>query len=212
MTNFRPQKIGITGGIGSGKSTVCRIFKLLGIPVYASDDRAKWLMAHDPELKFQIYSTFGSQSYLPDGAVNRAFLAEKIFSDPEKVRQINALVHPAVGKDFQMWTESQTSLYVLKEAALLFETGGYKELDKVINVSSPLKIRIARVLLRDKHRSEDQVNQIIDQQMPDEKKNELADFVIKNADNKLLIPQVLEIHRKICGATNDPENTISAAK
>jgi len=201
MSSSRPLWIGITGGIGSGKSTVCRIFQLLGIPVYASDDRAKWLMANDTALKSGICSAFGDESYLPDGAVNRAYLAEKVFSDPEKVKQINALVHPAVGKDFKTWAENQNSPYLLKEAALLFETGANKELDKVINVSSPLKIRVARTLMRDPHRDEAQINHIINQQIPDEEKNEKADFVIKNSENKLLIPQVLEIHRKLCEAT-----------
>jgi dephospho-CoA kinase len=198
MNSSKPRWIGITGGIGSGKSTVCRIFQLLGIPVYSADDRAKWLMANDPELRFSISSSFGEESYREDGSVNRVFLAEKVFSDPEKVKQINALVHPAVGKDFRNWADKQKSPYLLKEAALLFETGSAKELDKVINVSSPLKIRIARVLMRDPHRDEAQINHIIDQQMPDDEKNEKADFVIKNTDNKLLIPQVLEIHRKLC--------------
>ncbi|GAA0877693.1 dephospho-CoA kinase [Algoriphagus jejuensis] len=202
MSNSRPLWVGITGGIGSGKSTVAKIFRLLGIPVYSSDDRAKWLMANDSELKSQISTVFGEESYLPDGAVNRAFLAENAFSDRSKVTQINALVHPAVGRDFRAWAENQTSPYLLKEAALLFETGAVRELDKVINVSSPLKIRVARTLMRDPHRDETQVNQIIDQQMPDEEKNELADFVIKNTDNKLLIPQVLEIHRKLCEGAN----------
>lgn len=197
MSESRPLWIGITGGIGSGKSTVCRIFQLLGVPVYASDDRAKWLMANDPELKGKISSAFGPESYLADDTVNRAFLAEKVFSDPEKVKQINSMVHPAVGKDFREWAKNQKSPYVLKEAALLFETGAAKELDKVINVSSPLKIRIARILMRDPHRDVAQINQIIDQQMPDEEKNEKAHFVIKNSDNKFLIPQVLEIHNKL---------------
>jgi dephospho-CoA kinase len=197
MSDKKPLWVGITGGIGSGKSTVCRIFQLLGVPVYPSDDRAKWLMAHDPELKHEISIAFGSESYLPDGIVNRAFLAEQVFSDPEKVKKINSLVHPAVGKDFRQWAANQQGPYLLKEAALLFETGAAKELDKVINVSSPLKVRVSRILMRDPHRDEAQVNQIIDQQMPDEEKNELADFVIKNSDNKLLIPQVLAIHEKL---------------
>ena len=202
MSDKKSLWVGITGGIGSGKSTVCRIFQLLGIPVYSADERAKWLMANDPILKSGIRAAFGDESYQTDGTINRAFLAEKVFSDPEKIKQINALVHPAVGKDFKSWTENKTSPYILKEAALLFESGANKELDKVINVSSPLKIRMARVLMRDPHRNENQVNQIINQQMPDEEKNELADFVIKNTDNKLLIPQVLEIHRKLSEGAN----------
>lgn len=197
MSNQSPLKVGITGGIGSGKSVVAKIFSILGIPIYYADDRAKWLMAYDKELSEQIKKEFGAESYLPDGSVNRTFLATKVFADPEKVKKINSLVHPAVGLDFLKWAESQTAPYVLKEAALIFETGGQKSLDYVINVSSPLKIRIARTLMRDPHRSEEQVNQIINQQMPDEEKNELADFVIKNTDNKLLIPQVLSIHEKL---------------
>lgn len=190
--------VGVTGGIGSGKSTVCRVFSILGIPVYAADDRAKWLMANDPNLKKEISAQFGEKSFLEDGSLNRAFLAEEVFSDPEKVKKINALVHPAVGEDFKNWTKGQSAPYLIKEAALLFESGSYKELDYIINVSSPLKIRVARVLLRDPHRSENQVNHIIDQQMPDEQKNELADYVIKNNDSKLILPQVLEIHQKLC--------------
>ncbi|MBN3521502.1 dephospho-CoA kinase [Algoriphagus lutimaris] len=194
MSNKPPLLIGLTGGIGSGKSTVAKIFQILGIPTYFADDRAKWLMANEPDLIQSIQTTFGEEAYLADGSVNRVFLAKEVFSDPEKVKKINALVHPAVAKDFASWASRQTSPYVLKEAALIFETGSFKDLDYVINVSSPLKVRVARVLMRDTHRSEEQVNQIIDQQMPDEAKNEMADFIIKNVDNKLLIPQVLKIH------------------
>jgi dephospho-CoA kinase len=198
MNNPKPFLVGVTGGIGSGKTTVCRLFSILGIPVYSADDRAKWLMANDSNLKKAISAEFGAKSFLEDGSLNRAFLAEEVFSDPEKVKKINSLVHPAVGEDFKNWANYQTAPYLIKEAALLFESGSAKELDFVINVSSPLKIRVARVLIRDPHRSEDQVNHIIDQQMPDEQKNELADFVIKNNDSKLIIPQVLEIHQKLC--------------
>ena len=201
MSKQRPVLVGITGGIGSGKSTVCKLFSLLGIPVYTADDRAKWLMAQDPELRNQISTAFGAAAYSSTGELNRAFLAESVFSNPEKISTLNALVHPAVRKDFEQWIAAQTAPYLIKEAALLFETGAAKELDYVINVSSPLRIRMARVLLRDPFRSEDQVNQIINQQLPDEEKNELADFCIKNTDNKLLIPQVLEVHAQLSDAT-----------
>lgn len=197
MDSKQALKVGITGGIGSGKSTVCRIFHLLGIPVYSADDRAKWLMERDAALKSKIATEFGQEAYTQEGTLNRKYLADQVFSDPEKVKKINSLVHPAVGLDFENWVKEQQTPYVLKEAALLFETGSASQLDKLINVSSPLKVRVARVLMRDPHRSEAQINSIIDQQMPDEKKNELADFVIKNAENKLLIPQVLEIHQKL---------------
>jgi dephospho-CoA kinase len=201
MSNKRPMLVGITGGIGSGKSTVCKLFSLLGIPVYTADDRAKWLMTQDPELRSQISTTFGAAAYSSTGELNRAFLAESVFPNPEKIAQLNALVHPAVRKDFEQWIAQQTAPYLIKEAALLFETGAAKELDYVINVSSPLRVRMARVLLRDPHRSEEQINQIINQQLPDEEKNELADFCIKNTDNKLLIPQVLEVNAQLSSAT-----------
>jgi len=197
MSKSRPLLVGITGGIGSGKSTVCKLFSLLGVPVYTADDRAKWLMNHDSPLKEKILEVFGSESYLSNGELNRAYLAASVFSNPEKVAALNALVHPAVRKDFMDWVSQQSAPYLIKEAALLFETGAAKELDCVINVSSPLRVRMARVLLRDPHRTEEQVNQIIDQQLPDEEKNERADFSIKNTDNKLLLPQVIALHEQL---------------
>lgn len=191
--------IGITGGIGSGKSTVAKIFNILGIPVYSADDRAKWLMSNDPDLKDQIIANFGKESYFEDGSLNRSYLASRVFNDEEKISIINSFVHPAVKKDFEKWVLNHNSPYVLKEAALLFESGSYKDLDKVINVSAPLKIRINRVLLRDPQRSENQINDIINKQLPDEEKNLKADFVIKNSDNRLLIPQVMQIHQLLLG-------------
>ena len=197
MSNSRPLLVGITGGIGSGKSTVCKLFTLLGVPVYTADDRAKWLMSHDTTLKEKILAAFGAESYHSTGELNRGYLAETVFSNPEKVTSLNALVHPAVGKDFALWVSQQNAPYLIKEAALLFETGAAKELDFVINISSPLRVRMARVLLRDPQRTEEQVNQIINQQLRDEEKNELADFSIKNSDNKLLLPQVIALHEQL---------------
>jgi dephospho-CoA kinase len=197
MTRSRPLLVGLTGGIGSGKTTIAKIFAILGIPIYYADERAKWLMAFDEELKQEILTHVGPESYSEDGSLNRGYLAGTVFSDEEKVKTINSLVHPAVKKDFEKWVGQQNSPYVLKEAALLFETGSYKDLDKTINVSAPLKIRVTRVLMRDLHRTEKQVNDIIDKQIPDEEKNNRADYVIKNAENKLLIPQVLKIHSEL---------------
>ena len=201
MSNKRPLLVGITGGIGSGKSTVCKLFSLLGIPVYSADNRAKWLMAHDDKLRNQISTSFGAAAYSTTGELDRVFLAESVFPNPEKIAALNALVHPVVRKDFEQWISQQTAPYLIKEAALLFETGAAKELDYVINVSSPLRVRMARILLRDPHRPEEQVNQIINQQLPDEEKNELADYCIKNTDNKLILPQVLALHAQLSTAT-----------
>ncbi|SIS93072.1 dephospho-CoA kinase [Belliella pelovolcani] len=189
--------MGITGGIGSGKSTVAQIFSILGIPVYHADDRAKWLMTNDTGLKTKILEVFGEKSYSDKGELNRTFLASEVFGNIEKTQLINSLVHPVVKADFEAWALDQKSAYVLKEAALLFETGSAEELDFVITVSSPLRVRINRILLRDPHRNEEQINAIIDQQLPDEEKIKRSDFVVKNVDNKLLIPQVLGIHQKI---------------
>lgn len=197
MSKSAPLLVGITGGIGAGKSTVARIFSLLSIPVYYADDRAKWLMEHSEELRSEITKAFGENAYTEKGLLNRGFLAEQIFSSKENTEVINGLVHPAVRKDFLAWVDKQKSLYVLKEAALLFETGSYKELDQIIHVSSPLKVRILRVLMRDPHRTAEQVNEIISRQLPDGEKNKMADFVIKNTDQKMIIPQVLEIHEKL---------------
>lgn len=197
MNKAKPILVGITGGIGAGKSTVAKVFSLLSVPVYYADDRAKWLMAHDEALKGKIIQAFGEDSYTDKGILDRAFLAEKVFSNPQNTEIINGLVHPAVADDFRTWAEQQQSPYVLKEAALLFESGSYKELNKVINVSSPLRIRVARIMTRDPHRTAEQVNNIIDKQLPDEDKNRMADFLIKNSDNHMIIPQVLQIHAKL---------------
>ncbi|WP_186756107.1 dephospho-CoA kinase [Echinicola salinicaeni] len=197
MNKPKPLLVGITGGIGAGKSTAAKIFNILGIPVYSADDRAKWLMANDQNLIVAITKAFGTGAYNTDRSLNKTFLAKEVFSDQEKTKTINKLVHPAVKIDFEDWASKQSSPYVLKEAALLFETGSYKDLDKVINVSSPIKVRILRVLTRDPQRSEEQINAIIDRQMPDEQKNKLADFTIKNTDSKMLIPQVLKIHQSL---------------
>lgn len=197
MSQINPLKVGITGGIGAGKSTVAKIFSILGAPVYYADDRAKWLMINNQKLKDALINQFGKDAFLAEGSLNRDFLAETVFANPEKISKINELVHPVVAQDFLEWTTTQTAPYVLKEAALIFETNSHQSLDYVINVSSPLRIRMSRVLLRDTHRTSAQVNHIIDQQLLDEQKNELADFILKNTDNKLLIPQVILIHEKL---------------
>lgn len=197
MNNSSPLLVGITGGIGAGKTTVAQVFSILSIPVYNADDRAKWLIANDDEVRKGIIEAFGERSFTEGHTLNRSFLAETVFADERKTKIINGLVHPAVRKDFIAWVAEQNSPYVMKEAALLFESGSYKDLDKVINVTSPLKIRISRILMRDPHRSLEQVNDIIDKQLPDEHKNKLADYIVKNNDTGMIIPQVLNIHEKL---------------
>ncbi|SMD35937.1 dephospho-CoA kinase [Reichenbachiella faecimaris] len=191
--------VGITGGIGSGKSTACEVFKILGIPVYQADERAKHLMQHDPDLKLDIVKTFGEESY-KNGELNRPYLAQTIFSDIKKTTKMNALVHPAVGKDFQSWLKSQDAPYVLKEAALMIESGSYKKLDLLINVFAPVDIRIQRVQKRDPQRSLDEIKGIINKQADEKKRGELSDLIINNDGTELLIPQILTIHTHLVSA------------
>lgn len=189
-----PLQIGITGGIGSGKSLVCRIFSLLNVPVYDADSRAKAIMTTDGILVSQITKEFGVLSYRADGALNREYLAQHVFNDPEKLKTLNALVHPRVAVDYEHWMSQQHAPYVLKEAALLFEAKSNTTLDKVIVVSAPEELRIARVLMRDKHRTGQQVKDIIRNQLSEEEKLKRADYIIMNNESQLLIPQVLELH------------------
>ena len=191
----KPFKIGITGGIGSGKSLVCKIFKCLHIPVYDADNRARSLMTTDGILISQIKKEFGDLSYDNLGNLNRQYLGEVVFSNEEKLSQLNALVHPRVAHDFEQWAmRHENAVYVLKEAALLFEAGSYRELDRVIVVSSPLELRISRVLARDPHRSRQQLEDIIKRQWPETEKLKLADHVLQNDESHLLMPQVLKLH------------------
>ena len=192
-------KIGITGGIGSGKTTVCRIFETLGIPVYYADDRAKALMVENADLIKNIKNVFGEEAYLPDGALNRAFIANIAFHNPLKLNELNALVHPAVWQDGEQWHNAQTDApYTLKEAALTFESGGNLFLDKIITVVAPVEIRIERVILRGGGTmTRADVEARIAKQLPDEEKIKQSDFVIWNDGTQLLMPQVLKIHNQL---------------
>ncbi|MFN8335211.1 MAG: dephospho-CoA kinase [Cyclobacteriaceae bacterium] len=192
----KPLQIGITGGIGSGKSLVCHIFALLGVPVYDADSRAKTLMTTDGILVSQIKKEFGVLSFRADGSLNREYLAEHVFGNPDKLKILDSLVHPRVGEDYAHWVTEQTSSYVLKEAALLFEAKSNQALDKIIVVSAPEELRIQRVLQRDKHRTERQVKDIIRNQLEDDKKVKLADYVILNDERTPLIPQVIALHKQ----------------
>ncbi|MGK0387606.1 MAG: dephospho-CoA kinase [Maribacter sp.] len=190
-------KVGITGGIGSGKTTVCRIFELLGIPVYYADDRAKWLMKHDPKLIEGIQSLLGTSAYFDDGELNRPYMASIIFNDKAKLEQMNTMVHPAVWMDGEKWNqEHKAAPYTLKEAALLYETGGYQLMDQMITIFANKKVRLKRVMSRD-NATRQEVFARMDKQMPNLEKARRADFVIKNDGKHLIIRQVLEVHQKL---------------
>ncbi len=187
---------GLTGGIGAGKSTVSRILKLIGVPIYDADTEAKRLTYSDPDILSGIASIFGAES-VKNGHFNRDFVAKEAFAFPQKLDELNKIIHPVVAKDYQQWVTRQNVSYVIREAAILFETGGHKDLDGTILVSAPIAIRIQRVLKRDPHRDEKQVEQIINRQWPEENKKELADFFIENGDDQLLLPQVLRLHDQL---------------
>ncbi len=189
-------KVGITGGIGSGKTSVCRIFELFGIPVYYADERAKWLMHHNEALKSSIQDLFGTDIYKEDG-LDRKKLAGIVFNDKAALKQLNALVHPAVAMDTKSWFEAQSNVpFALKEAALIFEVGGEKSLDKVITVFAPQELRINRVTKRDQvHR--DAILARMKNQMNEMDKVSKSDYVIINDGNHSLIHQAMTIYHDL---------------
>lgn len=190
-------KIGITGGIGSGKSTVCRIFATLGIPIYYADIRAKELMISDSDVIHQIKNLFGENAYDESGHLNRKVIAEQAFQNKNLLQQLNAIVHPAVFRDTLEWYQTHhDKAYTLYEAAIMFESGSYKFLDKVITVFAPLEDRIARTVKRD-NISREEVLERIDKQMPEEEKMKRADYIIYNDHSQPLIEQVLTIHQQL---------------
>ena len=186
--------IGITGGIGSGKTTTCQIFEQLGTAVYYADVRAKQLMAQDP-LKSKIIQAFGEKAY-QNGQLDRSYLANEVFNSKERLSVLNGLVHPAVADDFDAWLEeNEKAPYVLKEAAILFESGAYQAVDYTVLVIAPEEVRINRVMERDAV-THDEVMQRMKNQWTQERKVKLADHIINNHGDHLLIPQVLELHQK----------------
>lgn len=189
-------KIGITGGIGSGKSTVCKVFAVLGIPVFEADQIARQMMNSDPDVGKQLIHTFGESVYLPDHTIDRKYLAGIVFSNPSLLAQLNSIVHPAVQKAFFDWVSKQEARYIIHEAAILFESGFYKLMDKTITVATNEDQRIQRVVKRDGI-SLEQVKERIRNQWNDSERIKLADFVIKNNDADLIIPQILDIDKKI---------------
>lgn len=191
----KPLKIGVTGGIGAGKSVVCQIFSLLGAPVYYADERAKALMVQDVDVVTSIKREFGENAYLIDGSLDRVFLANHVFKNDARLKIINGIVHPAVANDFDRWSKIHAHLpYLIKEAALLVESKAYKLLDYLITVTAPMDTRVDRVLARDQHRTKITIDEIVSKQLSDQAKIEKSQFVITNDGQSLVIPQVLKIH------------------
>jgi dephospho-CoA kinase len=187
-------KIGLTGGIGSGKSTIANIFSIIGIPVFYADIAAKNVMNKDVALKGKIKETFGEAAYEND-VLNRKYIADIVFNDPLKLEQLNAMVHPATIAAAQRWMMEQTTPYVIKEAALFFESGSAEGLDYIIGVYAPQHIRIQRVMQRDKVTRKEILSRM-NRQINEEMKMRLCDFVIVNDEQTMVIPQVLQLHQK----------------
>lgn len=192
--------VGLTGGIGSGKTTVAKMFKELGVPLFIADERAKILMNTSTELKTELIALFGQEAY-KDNQVNRPFLASKIFSNPDFLKQMNAIVHPKVGEDFSRWKAKQTAPYVLKEAAIIFENDLASHYDYIITVVADLDQRLARVMKRD-NTTEDKIMAIVNSQLTDDEKAKQSDFVITNHDLDQTKEQVLIIHHHLTKTFN----------
>ena len=197
-------KIGLTGGIGSGKSTVAGIFKVLGIPVFDADTNARQLMETDEELKTAIVALFGSRAYT-GGQLNRKWIADIVFNDPFQLEKLNQLVHPAAMSAGEKWASEQHAAYVIKEAALFFEAGSAAGMDYIIGVFAPQHIRINRVMKRDGLSRED-VTGRMKRQIQEEIKMRLCDFVIMNDDQHLVIPQVVKLHERFLQEAKEMEH------
>lgn len=195
-------RVGITGGIGSGKSLVCDVFRVFGVPVSNADDNARYLMEHDTTLIAGIKNLFGEAAYQND-TLNRAYLAQHVFSQPEKLAQLNALVHPAAIAFGNQWFQRQTAPYAIKEAAIFFESNTHTEMDVMIGVWAPEALRMARVLKRNAT-TEAAVRARMAQQMPEEEKMRRCDFVITNDDKTAVLPQVLALHQQLLEKAKQP--------
>jgi len=194
-------RVGLTGGIGSGKSLMCSILEKLGVPVYYADGEAKRLMDCDPVLKAQILDLFGEKAFSM-GSLDREYLAGRVFGDTELLEAMNSVVHPAVREDFKRWADRQKGVaYVVEEAAVLFESGAYKELDRAVLVYAPEEIRIRRVMKRDGCDRESVLKRM-GHQLSEEEKKKMADHVIVNDGQQMLLPQVIELHNKLLKGNN----------
>lgn len=190
-------KVGLTGSIGSGKSTIAGVFRVLGIPVYVSDDEAKKILDR-PDIVDLVVNKFGKDVTGPDGLINRKSLATEVFTDGEKLRWLNSVIHPRVREHFSIWIENQSNVpYILQEAAIIYESGFSTFFDKIIVVAAPVEERISRVIKRDTMTRQEVLDRL-NKQWPEEKKLEQADYVIFNGDHSQAIPQVLEVHDHLC--------------
>lgn len=193
-------KLGITGGIGSGKTSVCRVFSILGIPVFSADPEAQEIMNTD-ESVIRGINDIAQRNLYPAGRLDRMQLAELIFNDPEVLKKVNALVHPAVFEHFNRWALDQYAPYVIMEAAILFESGAANLVDRVATVSAPVEERIARVTRRNKLTREQVIDRIRNQ-MDDETRIKMSDYVINNSENEMIIPVILKIHEDLLNHLN----------
>jgi dephospho-CoA kinase len=198
------KKIGITGGIGAGKTLVCRIFEAIGIPVFYADEEAKQIMVNEPAVISEIKDLLGVQAYDTSGGLNRKWISDKVFADPGLLLQLQKIVHPRVHSKFEQWTagQKQDISYVLEEAALLVENKIYLQLDALIVVVCPEEARIRRVMERD-NMSREEVIQRIRRQLPEEQKTAVANYLIVNDGMQSLIKQVMDVHRRISSAVTD---------
>jgi dephospho-CoA kinase len=187
-------KIGLTGGIGSGKSTIAKVFETLGIPVYYADDASKGLLNSNVAVKEAVARHFGNEVY-KNGELDRKYLASVVFNNKEKLDLLNSLTHPAVIQDAEAWMNRQTSPYAIKEAALLFESGAAEKLNYIIGVYAPQHLRIKRVMERDGLPTEEVLKRI-SRQIDEEMKMKLCDFIITNNDQQLVLPQIMELHNR----------------
>lgn len=189
-------KIGITGGIGSGKSTVCKLFELIGIPIFEADSWAKKLTNTHPQIRKELIRLYGKDIYSPTGTIDRKKLASIIFNDQIQLQKVNNLIHPVVRDEFRAWSEMQKTPYVIHEAAILFESGVYKMMDYNILVSAPKTLRVERIVHRD-HTTTEQINERMEKQWSDKQKRKLADTEIKNDNTELIIPRVIKIDKQL---------------
>jgi dephospho-CoA kinase len=188
-------QVGLTGGIGSGKTLVSSVLKKLGVPVYDADSQARRIMNEDSRLRQGIVGLFGEEAYL-DGSLNRSYLAGRVFGNTQMLSSLNNLVHPAVRKDYSNWLSRQTAPYVVEEAAILFESGANRMMDMTILVYAPVDVRINRVMKRDGI-GEDQVRERMKHQLDEEEKRRLSDKVITNDEREMLLPQIIAVHQEI---------------